>query len=63
MSQKAPVTFVVPPTIYLSAHISTAPTGGISLKFDTGDFYEKLSRKSKFSLKLDRNIDTLHEGV
>ena len=31
-----------------SASISAAPAGRISLKFDTGDSYEHLSRKSKF---------------
>ena len=42
--QKKPISFVM--LIYLSAYISVAPTGWISMKFDTGDLYECLSRNS-----------------
>ena len=32
----------------MSVHITVAPTGGISIKFDTGDFYGNFSGMSKF---------------
>lgn len=35
-------------SVRLSAFISAVPTGLISVKFDSDDFYEKLSVKSKF---------------
>jgi hypothetical protein len=38
----------VSPPVCLSAYISVAPTGPISVKFYIGDFYENLLRKSKF---------------
>jgi hypothetical protein len=34
--------------VRLSACVRAAPTGRIFMKFDTGDFYENLSRKSGF---------------
>jgi hypothetical protein len=44
--QKVPISFILP--VWPSAHISTVPTGEIFIKFDIGDFYEHLSRNSKF---------------
>jgi hypothetical protein len=35
-------------SVRLSACISSAATGWISMKLDSGDFYEILSRKSEF---------------
>jgi hypothetical protein len=35
-------------SIHFPTRISATPTGRISLKFDIGDFYEYVSRKSKF---------------
>jgi hypothetical protein len=40
---KAPVNFI------MSVHITVAPIGQISMKFDTGDFYGNLSGMSKFN--------------
>ena len=39
----------VSPSVRLSATFDSAPTGRISVKFDSGDVYETLSRKSKFN--------------
>ena len=39
----------------LSAHISSASIGRISMKFDIGHFCESLPRKRKFLLKSDEN--------
>jgi hypothetical protein len=46
-----------------SARISAAPTGRISAKFDTVDFYENLSIKSKFDYKLIKTSATLRVGL
>jgi hypothetical protein len=46
-SQKALTSFVMSIPPCLSACISVAATGWISVKFDTGDIYENLLRKSK----------------
>ena len=35
-------------SVCLSAFISTCPARRMSLKFDSKDFYESLSRKSRF---------------
>jgi hypothetical protein len=42
--------------VRLSTRISAAPTGRISMKFQIGNFYENLLRKSKFCLKSDKLI-------
>jgi hypothetical protein len=44
--RKAAITSVM--SVRTSACISAAPTGEIFIKFDTRNFYESLSRKSKF---------------
>lgn len=41
---------------YPSVHLSPMPTGGISVKFGTGDFHGNLPRKSKFGTKSGKNI-------
>jgi len=43
---KVPISFILP--VCPSACISTVPTGEIFMKFDIRDFYEHLSRNSKF---------------
>jgi hypothetical protein len=45
-AREVPITFVE--SACLSACIMAAPTGHIFIKFDLVDFYEGLSRKSKF---------------
>jgi hypothetical protein len=45
-SRKALTSFTI--SILLSAHTSDVPPRRISVKFDPEDFYENLSRKSKF---------------
>jgi hypothetical protein len=49
--------------VLLSACISAAVTGRISVKFGIGDFYENLSRKSKFSYNRTDISSTLHEDL
>jgi hypothetical protein len=44
---KAPVTLSCP-SVRPSACVNAAPTGRISVKFDTGDFYENMLRKPTF---------------
>ena len=50
---RAPISFVM--SVRLSACINAVPTGPISVKFDTGDVYENLSRKARLKKKLDKN--------
>jgi hypothetical protein len=45
----------------LYACISVAPTDGIYLSFNIGDFHERLSRKSYFFLSRSQMSGTLHE--
>jgi hypothetical protein len=48
---------------HLSARISAAPTGRISVKFDIEDFYEDQPRNSKFGYNRTKISDTLHEDL
>jgi hypothetical protein len=43
-------------SVRLSARISAAPTGRISVKFDINNFYENVLRNSKIWLKSGKNI-------
>jgi hypothetical protein len=62
-SRKKCITIVIPVRLFaclsifvcLSACISAGPTGSIYVRFDIEDFFGKLSRKSKFFLKSDKN--------
>jgi hypothetical protein len=56
-SREATAISVRPP-----ACISAASTGRISVKFDTVDFYENLSIKSKFGYNLTKTSATLRVG-
>jgi hypothetical protein len=47
----------------LSACYSTAPTGRILVKFDTGAFYESLSRNSQFRYNWTKTLGTLHKDL
>jgi hypothetical protein len=47
----------------LSACISAIPTGRIFVKFDIVDFYENLSKTSKFGYDRAKLLGTLHEDV
>jgi hypothetical protein len=47
----------------LSARTSATPTVRISVKFDTGKFYENLSRKSKSGYNWAKISGTLHEDL
>ena len=51
------------PFAHLSACISAAPFGRISLQFYSADFYENLSRKKQILLKSDKIWRTLHEDL
>jgi len=48
-------------SVRLPPYISTAPTGRISTKFDTGDFYENLLRNSQFGYNWTKISGTLLE--
>jgi hypothetical protein len=51
------------PFAHLSACVSAAPTGQSSVKFDTGDFYENLWRKSRFGWNWTKFSDTFHKNL
>jgi hypothetical protein len=51
------------PFVRLSAHISTAPTGRVSLKFVIVEFHENPPRASKFGSNRTKISDTLHEDL
>jgi len=51
------------PFARLSAFISAAPFGQISMQFYNADFYEYLSRKKRILLKSDKIRQTLHEEL
>ena len=53
----------VRPSVRPSAYISAAPTGQISVKFDTADFYENRSIKSRFCYNLTKTSVTLRVGL
>jgi hypothetical protein len=46
ISHLTPISFVM--SVSLSTCISVGPTGQISMKLDSGEFYENLSRRPKF---------------
>jgi len=50
-------------SVPLSVCISATPTGRISVKFNSGDFYEKLSRISIFGCNQSNISGILHEDV
>jgi hypothetical protein len=60
-SREAAITSVI--SVRPSARISVTPTGRISAKFDTVDFYENLSNKSKFGYNLTKTSATLRVGL
>lgn len=45
------------------ACITAAPSGWICMKFDIGDFYELLSRKSRCGSNRAKMPDTLHDDL
>jgi hypothetical protein len=50
-------------SVCLSACISAVPTGGIFVKFDTGNFYENPSINSKFGWNRTKLSGTLREDL
>jgi hypothetical protein len=50
-------------SVHLSSCISVSPTRRISVKFDTGNFHENLSRDSKFVYNRKTPSGTLHEDL
>ena len=64
-SREAPITIVifVRPSVCLSACISVAPTGRISVKFVIDVLYQNLSGNYKFGSDWARISDTLHEDL
>ena len=50
-------------SVRLSTRISAASTGRISLKFEIGDLYEKVSRYPKFGYSRTKKSGTLHEDL
>ena len=59
-SQKAPITYVM--SVRPSC-ITSAPTGRIFVKSHIGDFYENLSRNSKYGQSRTKLSDTLQEDL
>lgn len=49
------------PSGHLFECISMAPIGQIFMEFEIEDFYENLSRKSKFGYSLTKMLGALHE--
>ena len=51
-------------SICLSARINMAPTGWASVRFDSGDFYENLLKKTVHSVKIRQKLsDSLYEDI
>ena len=50
-------------SVHLAVSISATPIGSINVKYDIGDFFENLTRKSKFGLYRAIVSGTLHDEL